>query len=91
MIKDWIKFKDQMPPQDEPFWFLVIKPLCRVVGIKERHIQIESWEELKNSNKNEIKNYTIAYVDVNPNKDVEIQMREIMGDARWRPALKEGE
>jgi len=91
VIKDWIKFKDQKPPQDEPFWFLVINPLCRIVGIKETHIQIETWEELKNFNKNEIKNYTIVYVDVDPNKDVEIQMREIMGDARWRPALKEGE
>jgi len=90
-MEDWIKFKDQKPPQDEPFWFLVIKPLYRIVGIKEKHIQIETWEELKKSNKNEIKNYTIAYVDVDPNKDFEIQMREIMGDARWRPALKEGE
>ena len=90
-MEDWIKFKDQRPPKNEPFWFLTIKPLFRIVGIKDEHIQIESWEELKNSNKNEIKNYTVAYVDVDPNKDVEIQMREIMGDARWRPALKEGE
>ena len=90
-MKNWIKFKDQKPPQNEPFWFLTIKPLFRIVGIKEEHIQIESWEELKNSNKNEIKNYAIVYVDVDPSKDVEIQMREIMGVRRWRPALKEGE
>ena len=44
-MEDWIKFKDQRPPKDEPFWFLVINPLCRIVGIKEKHIQIESWEE----------------------------------------------
>jgi hypothetical protein len=90
-MEDWIKFKDQKPSQNEPFWFLVIKPLHRIIGIDGQHIQIESWEELKNFNKNEIKNYAVVYVDVDPNKDVEIQMREIMGDVRWRPVLKEGE
>ena len=28
------------------------------------------------------------YAEVDPNKDIEIQMKEIIGDAKWRPALE---
>ena len=44
-MEDWIKFKDQMPPQDEPFWFLVIKPLCRV-AVSYTHLTLPTNREV---------------------------------------------